>query len=420
VVNAETESILSIVTDPDLIMVTVAINLIVGLIRLLAATDAWWRAGGRIMRFGLAALLVFTMVPHAALAYVGFEARSTILRVFPEPLPQTPIPVITTTSSTTSTVPSKPPLVKPWLVPTNSTTTTTTTTIPLGTERLTFLLLGGDAGPGRSGLRTDTVMVATVDIRSGAAAIFGLPRNMAGFRFSDGSEFPGTSRGILNEVYKYGWQHPDRFGGPDPGINALRDVVQTTLGIPIDRYVLVEMSGFADLVDVMGGVTVNPQRSFDAPLYYEHPEEYEMITFEPGIQHLDGAHALAYARSRTNSNDYARMARQRCLVTSLAASASPLSMVGRLVELLDLIERRVTTDVPASELPFLINFAPSVASGEVAFVGFDVDYRTDRKTLQGDPVVDIPLVQSTVASILQGDVGAEIPNFDLSESACGL
>ena len=188
VVNAETESILSVVTDPDLILVTVAINLIVGLIRLLAATDAWWRAGGRIMRFGLAALVVFTMVPHAAVAYVGFEARSNILRVFPEPLPQAPIPVVTTTSSTTTTVASKPPLVKPWSVPTSSTTTTTTTTIPLGTERLTILLLGGDAGHGRSGLRTDTVMVATVDTLSGAAAIFGLPRNMACFRLPDGPE----------------------------------------------------------------------------------------------------------------------------------------------------------------------------------------------------------------------------------------
>lgn len=416
VVNTESQGLLELVTDPDLLLVLVAVNIVIGMIRLLSVTDAWCRAGGRLLRFGLVALMLFTAIPHAAIAYVGLETRWTIMEVFPDQ-PAPPPTTSSTTSTTTTTTLPPDPLVTPWTVPTS--TTTTTTTLPLGSDRITFLLLGGDAGPGRAGLRTDTVMVATVDTLSGAAALFGLPRNMAGLTFSDGTPFPGLYQGILNEVYQYGLRNPDRFAGPDPGITAVRDVVSTTLGLRIDHHILVEMEGFADLVDTLGGVTVNPTKEFVAPLYYEDPADYEMITFTPGEQHLDGAHALAYARSRTASNDYARMERQRCLIAAIVEKASPYTLMSRLVGLLDVIESSVSTDISSSQLPFLINFAPTVQSDGIVFVGFDVDYRTGAYTATGSPIADVPLIQETVRRVIAGEWEGPVANLGISSEVCG-
>jgi LCP family protein required for cell wall assembly len=425
VMTTESTGMLKIATNPDLLLVLVTINIIFGMFRILAVTDAWRRAGGRFVRIGLGALVLFTVVPHATLAYVGLETRSTIMAVFPDGGPGfSPIQISTSSSTstttpttTTTTLPDSGPIVAPRTIPTSS--TTTTTTLPLGTNRLTFLLLGGDAGPGRAGLRTDSVMVATIDTVTGSTALFGLPRNMAGLSFSDGTPFPGHSRGILNEVYSYGRAHPELFGGPDPGITAVSNIVSATLGIPIDYHVLVEMQGFVEIVDVFGGVNVNPRKSFSAPLYEGDPSDYEMITFNPGEQRLNGPQALAYARSRTASNDYVRMERQRCLMTGLLEEAGPYNLTTKLVSLLDVIERRVSTNIPSNQLPYLINFAPSIDTSQITFVGFDVDYRNGEHTATGYAKADIPRIQETVGLILTGQWDEDPVNVSLSADICG-
>jgi LCP family protein required for cell wall assembly len=425
VMTTESTGMLKIATNPDLLLVLVTINIIFGMFRILAVTDAWRRAGGRFVRIGLGALVLFTVVPHATLAYVGLETRSTIMAVFPDGGPGfSPIQISTSSSTstttpttTTTTLPDSGPIVAPRTIPTSS--TTTTTTLPLGTNRLTFLLLGGDAGPGRAGLRTDSVMVATIDTVTGSTALFGLPRNMAGLSFSDGTPFPGHSRGILNEVYSYGRAHPELFGGPDPGITAVSNIVSATLGIPIDYHVLVEMQGFVEIVDVFGGVNVNPRKSFSAPLYEGDPSDYKMITFNPGEQRLNGPQALSYARSRTASNDYVRMERQRCLMTGLLEEAGPYNLTTKLVSLLDVIERRVSTNIPSNQLPYLINFAPSIDTTQITFVGFDVDYRNGEHTATGYAKADIPRIQETVGLILTGQWDEDPVNVSLSEDICG-
>ena len=84
-----------------------------------------------------------------------------------------------------------------------------------------------------------------------------------------------------------------------------------------------------------------------------------MTVIPAGTQTLDGDLALAYARSRTGSNDYSRMARQRCLITSVADQADPLSLLARLGEVLETIEHNVTTDITPEQLPDLVNLHPS-------------------------------------------------------------
>ncbi len=371
--------------DPDFLLALVILNLMVAVFRVWATTDAWRAAGGRWAGVGLLGLLIFIGIPHAALGYYGLKSRSTINAVFPSGPPTTPpVTVITTTPSTTTTLAATTTFFREselrFPVPTAPTTTTTTaatttTTLPLGLPRITMLLLGADAGPGRSGLRTDTMIVASVDTVTGNAVLFGLPRDMTGFTFSDGTPFPGLGKGLLNEVYTWGTRNPEAFGGVDPGATAIKNVATNLLGIPIDYFVLVEMAGFAQMVDVMGGVTISVAKDLIAPLYNRQNGTHLMTTIAAGAQLLDGDHALAYARSRTGSNDYSRMARQRCVLTSLAEQADPLSLLPRLGNLLDTVKENLTTDIPPEHIPALVNLAPLLSSARVLVVGFERGYR---------------------------------------------
>jgi anionic cell wall polymer biosynthesis LytR-Cps2A-Psr (LCP) family protein len=179
------------------------------------------------------------------------------------------------------------------------------------------------------------------------------------------------------------------------------------------------MPGFDELVDVVGGVNVNPRKSVSAPPDAGDPSDYEMITFNPGEQRLNGPQALAYARSRTASNDYVRMERQRCLMTGLLEETGPYNLTTKLVSLLDVIERRVSTNIPSSQLPYLINFAPSIDTTQITFVGFDVDYRNGEHTATGYAMADIPRIQETVSLILTGKWDEDPVNVSLSEDICG-
>ena len=145
--------------------------------------------------------------------------------------------------------------------------------------RLNILLLGSDAGPDREGTRTDTMMVANIDTRTGRTILFGLPRNIGYAQFPPGSpaddEFPTGFHGsdeseyLLNAVYGYGHSHPEIApSGPtaDPGLNLLQSSISYMLGLPIDYYLEIDMAGFAAIIDALGGLTVDvgPERSRSA------------------------------------------------------------------------------------------------------------------------------------------------------------
>jgi LCP family protein required for cell wall assembly len=399
--------------DPEFLLALVGLNLAVAAMRVWATAHAWVVAGGRLASIGLLAVVAVVSVPHVAVGYYGLHTRSTLMRVFtvvPDPVMSSALGQVTTitaaTSTTVLTTTSGPhqTLVAPMTIPTSS--TTTTIALPLGTERFTVLLLGGDAGPHRPGLRTDTMIVATIDTLSGDTALFGLPRNMGGFTFSDGSSFPGSSRGLLNEVYQWGWRNPDRFPGIDPGASAVLDVASNLLGIPIDHFVLVDMVGFAEVVDVLGGVTVDVRKEILAPIYDRATGGHTMAIIPTGVQSLDGDLALAYTRSRTGSNDYDRMARQRCLLAAVGEQLEPISLFARLPAILDTVEQSVTTDIPLSKIPYILNLAPSISSDRVVVIGFDRGFR-DGRTENGLARPDVDAIRAAVQTAISGEVAAD-------------
>ena len=403
-------------SDPDVLLGLVLVNMVIATVRLFATGHAWWAGGGH-GRVAPILLALFVALPHVAVAWLGLEARDSLLTVFaPAPTPVAAAPA--TTSTTTTTIPEID------LDVVNAAPGQYTDDVldgveaipwrPFGEDRLNVLLLGGDAGPGRGGLRTDTMIVASVDPVTGDAALVGVPRNFGGVRLTDGSSVPVRQ---LGHVYGWGRSHPNRFPGVDPGASAVVDAVSYITGLEIDNFILVDLTGFADLVDVLGGVSVDVPKRVDAPLYDPVSGGYEMIEIRPGVQTLDGGKALAYARARYGSSDYARMARQRCIVAALATQTNPVELLTHLGGVLDVIEENVTTDLPLDEVPDLVRLLLEVDARRISVIGFDSTWSVGW-TETANPIPDVERIRGTVQQMIEDPEGIDGSAAATADEAC--
>ena len=130
--------------------------------------------------------------------------------------------------------------------------------------RYNVLLLGGDSGAGRWGLRPDSMTVASIDAETGRTVLISLPRNMQNFPFAKGSvmheQFPdGFDCGdCLNGVSTWAGDNTELFRDSDnPGVDATISAIEGITGLKINYWAMVNLEGFQDLVDAVGGVTLN-------------------------------------------------------------------------------------------------------------------------------------------------------------------
>ena len=226
-----------------------------------------------------------------------------------------------------------------------------------------IMLLGGDAGPDRTGMRPDSISVVSIDAETGAATTIGIPRNFERATFSEGSPlwgpFPnGYDCGdecLINYLYTYGVDHPELYPDTDkPGIEATRDAVSGVTGLAIQYYVLIDMQGFAQLVDALGGVDIEvPARTPIGPITASEPYYY----VEPGQQHMDGQGALWYGRSRFDTTDFDRMARQRQVQEAILTQFEPANVLSKFQGIAEAGVQVIGTDVPQAMLPRFIALA---------------------------------------------------------------
>jgi len=250
---------------------------------------------------------------------------------------------------------------------TTLTTTTTTTTLPPtvwdGLGRLNVLLLGGDSGVGRTGVRTDTMILASLDVNTGDLALISIPRNFARVPLPEeiGLFSCDCFPPILNELYQYAEDRPNSFPGPaTPGANAIKGAVSELTGLPVHYYALVALDGFVDMVDAVGGVTITVTDSIYDPAYPNEDGTTSVVNLQPGTYDFDGHEALIYARSRYSSNDYDRMGRQRCVVEAIIDQADPFTLLRNYPRLAEVIKDSVETDIPLDAVPDLIDLASIV------------------------------------------------------------
>ncbi|ADB30657.1 cell envelope-related transcriptional attenuator [Kribbella flavida DSM 17836] len=225
--------------------------------------------------------------------------------------------------------------------------------------RYNVLLLGGDSGANRIGVRPDSITLASIDAETGRAVLIGLPRNMAKVPFPAGSEmakqFPNGFEWddcghncYLNGVYTWAMGHKQHFPGvQEPGLLATQQAVEGITGLKVNYYVLIDIAGFQHLLNAVGGITVDvgkrvPIGGIGAPI-----KGY----IEPGKnQHLDGYHAMWFARSRANASDYERMTRQKCVMTAMLNQLSPQKVLTKFQGIAAAGKQVVQTNIPSGEL----------------------------------------------------------------------
>ncbi|MCG7418497.1 LCP family protein [Microbacterium sp. ACRRU] len=245
-----------------------------------------------------------------------------------------------------------------------------------------ILLLGADSGEGRDSMRFDSISVVSVNATSGAVTITGIPRDMPHFPFAPGplqDQYPDGHTGYANATCGWGSGinqlrteveicqdgnalYPDaESNGSEPGIEATKDAAEGILGIQIPYYVLIDMKGFADVVDALGGVdiTVDERLPKGGPAYDGQPvDDWAFGWIEAGPQHMDGDTAQWYARSRYTTSDFDRMRRQRQLQEAILAQATPQTVLTRFQEVAAAGTAIVKTDLPQGLIaPTLVDLA---------------------------------------------------------------
>lgn len=231
----------------------------------------------------------------------------------------------------------------------------------------TFMLLGADSGEDREGLRPDSIAVVTVNAETGAATMVGIPRNLMKVPFPEdspmASHWPNGfncagADCMINAAYTYGMANPDLYpdaeeNNSDPGLEATRDAVQGVTGLEIQYYVVIDMQGFADLVDALGGVKINVEKRVPIGITGGPVEAW----IEPGEQVMDGYTALWYARSRADSSDYDRMERQRQVMEAVIKQFTPQTLLTSYNGLAEAGKDFVQTDIPQSMIGYLTDLA---------------------------------------------------------------
>ncbi len=238
--------------------------------------------------------------------------------------------------------------------------------------RYNVLLLGGDAGAGRWGLRPDSMNVVSIDAETGKTVIVGLPRNMANFPFAPGSvmdkEFPAgfdCDGCYLNGVSTWAQDHAELFGDSEtPGIDATVMAIEGITGLEMSYWALVDLKGFRNLVDAVGGVKLNVRERIPVGGLGADVTGY----IEPGVRRLNGHDTLWFARAREGSDDYSRMARQKCVMNAMLHQTSPQRVLLNFSEIAEAGSSMVSTSLPATEAGRFVDLALKARDQKVASV----------------------------------------------------
>jgi LCP family protein required for cell wall assembly len=216
-------------------------------------------------------------------------------------------------------------------------------------ERVNILLVGIDALPHREGDRlTDSMLVVSLD-PDGRSAMISVPRDVYGTPLADGRIYNAK----LNSLLAYANDRPEEF--PDGGVGALKGAIGELLGIRIHYFAAINLLGFKQAVDAIGGVDIVNKRDIRDPTYFNEFGDRVGFRLSAGPHHLDGSTALAYVRSRKGEgdNDFTRADRQQEVLAAIREKLTAGNLVLSLPGLLDAVKNTISTDVPEDRFPAL-------------------------------------------------------------------
>jgi LCP family protein required for cell wall assembly len=189
-----------------------------------------------------------------------------------------------------------------------------------GLKTPTTLLILGIDGESTSSDEIDMLMLLYLDAEAERAFLLSIPRTMY-------VDVPGHGQARAGSVYGIGER--DEAAG---GLMLAREVISTTLGIPVHHAALIRFDSFVTLVDAIGGVDVDVIQAIDDPDFPDSQYGYEPLSIPAGQQHFDGALALRYARTRVvPAPGFDRTFRQRQLVLAAQERVLRLEMLPDLI-----------------------------------------------------------------------------------------
>lgn len=204
-------------------------------------------------------------------------------------------------------------------------------------NQMNILLLGSDQRPNDGGFRTDTIQLLTINPQAGTVKLTAFPRDLYVY-------IPGYTVQRINTAFGWG------------GFDALADTMEYNFGVKPEYYVLINFGSFMDVIDSIGGITVEIGRDF-----CDHRDAFGEFCVSQSSYWMDGESALWYVRSRYSTSDLDRGRRQQEVLEALFNKLISLDGLSRAPELYNIYTQNVTTNLSFDVLSGLLPIAAHLA-----------------------------------------------------------
>ena len=276
--------------------------------------------------------------------------------------------------------------------------------------RVNLLLVGSDSrsddGVSAASIRTDSMLLMTIDIASCKAAMFSFPRNMkvAGLEsryppwlripLENGTDYQGFLFGLWRDAASSPGVYPgsDGIGGEcqaqfdcERGWRALTVAIQNMAGVQVDAVVSVNLKGFVDVVNNLpgGGLWIDIPAPLYDDEYFDSNQQKMLIDFEKGCQFLNGEESLAYARSRHQDSDYQRARRQQYVIQQVRKQLDPIALLPQIPALLGVAQANLFMTIDDTDIPFLAQVASRIDADRIYRYDFAPARLTRLESMQG-------------------------------------
>lgn len=226
-----------------------------------------------------------------------------------------------------------------------------------GRQYVHILLLGLDRRDNEP-TRSDTMILATVNLWDGAVSLLSIPRDLL-------VPIPDHGEDRINTAFAYGQAaHPnDPAAGPALAVKT----VSRQFNVPIEHYLFVDFAGFRQIVDAVGGVDITVPTAIDDPQYPTDNYDVMHLHFDAGTQHMNGERALAYARTRHSAgDDDARRERQMLVMQAVLARTLQIDSVRALPDTVKHLGNNMQTSLPYDAQLSLVKMGRKIGASGVA------------------------------------------------------
>jgi LCP family protein required for cell wall assembly len=239
-----------------------------------------------------------------------------------------------------------------------------------GTERLNVLLIGVDQRQGETSFNTDTLIVASVDPVKGSVSMFSIPRDTVDVPVPASARalYGATYNNKINSYYSSAKANSDTF--PNGPAAALRELLSELYGIRIDYSVMVNFSGFKQIVDTLGGIRITTKNPIVDETYPAGVGHLRRIRMPVGVRTMDGQEALIFARSRYGSSDFGRAERQQQVIAAVRAQTDVEAIAANLPALASTLQDAIKSDFPQGDLPRLLELLGRVDASNLKSIVF--------------------------------------------------